>query len=57
VIKGNDLSGERFREYDEIDAETALWMQPRQLWDSSDPGDIARLAAQARLISAYEERK
>lgn len=28
-----------------------------QLWDSDDPGDIARLAAQARLIAAYEEEK
>src|SRR5260370_7074649 len=28
-----------------------------QLWDSSDPSDIARLEAQARLIAAYEERK
>ena len=28
-----------------------------KLWDSSDPKDIVRLEAQARLISAYEERK
>src|SRR6266478_960090 len=28
-----------------------------QLWDSSDPSDIARLEAQARLIAAYEKRK
>jgi len=28
-----------------------------RLWDSSDPADIARLEAQARLIAAYEERK
>jgi HTH-type transcriptional regulator/antitoxin HigA len=28
-----------------------------RLWDSSDPADIARLAAQARLIEAYEESK
>ena len=28
-----------------------------QLFDSSDPADVARLEAQARLISAYEERK
>jgi HTH-type transcriptional regulator/antitoxin HigA len=28
-----------------------------QLWNSNDPGDIARLAAQARLIAAYEEGK
>ena len=28
-----------------------------RLWESSDPGDIARLEAQARLISAYEERR
>ena len=28
-----------------------------QLWNSNDPTDIVRLAAQARLISAYEERK
>jgi HTH-type transcriptional regulator / antitoxin HigA len=28
-----------------------------QLWDSSDPADVARLEAQARLIAAYEERK
>ena len=27
------------------------------LWDSSDPSDLARLEAQARLISAYERRK
>jgi HTH-type transcriptional regulator/antitoxin HigA len=26
-----------------------------RLWDSDDPADIARLAAQARLITAYEE--
>lgn len=26
-------------------------------WDSNDPGDIARLEAQARVIAAYEERK
>ena len=28
-----------------------------QLWESDDPTDIARLAAQARLIAAYEESK
>ncbi len=28
-----------------------------RLWDSSEPADIARLEAQARLIAAYEERK
>jgi HTH-type transcriptional regulator / antitoxin HigA len=28
-----------------------------QLWNSDDPVDIARLQAQARLISAYEEGK
>jgi HTH-type transcriptional regulator/antitoxin HigA len=28
-----------------------------RLWDSNDPTDIVRLEAQARLISAYEERK
>ena len=28
-----------------------------QLWDSHDPGDIARLEAQARLVAAYEERR
>ena len=28
-----------------------------RLWDSDDPADIARLAAQARLIAAYEESK
>ena len=27
------------------------------LWDSTDPTDVARLEAQARLIAAYEERK
>src|SRR5262252_3776109 len=27
-----------------------------RLWDSSDPADVARLEAQARLIAAYEER-
>ena len=26
-----------------------------RLWDSDDPGDVARLQAQARLIAAYEE--
>jgi HTH-type transcriptional regulator/antitoxin HigA len=26
-----------------------------RLWDSDDPAEIARLAAQARLIAAYEE--
>jgi len=26
-----------------------------RLWESDDPADIARLAAQARLIAAYEE--
>jgi len=26
-----------------------------RLWDSDDPADVARLAAQARLIAAYEE--
>ncbi len=28
-----------------------------RLWDSTDPADIARLEAQARLIAAYEEHK
>ena len=28
-----------------------------RLWDSENPADVARLEAQARLISAYEERK
>lgn len=28
-----------------------------RLWDSNEPGDVARLEAQARLIAAYEERK
>jgi HTH-type transcriptional regulator/antitoxin HigA len=28
-----------------------------RLWDSDHPADIARLAAQARLIAAYEESK
>jgi HTH-type transcriptional regulator / antitoxin HigA len=28
-----------------------------QLWESDDPADIARIAAQARLIAAYEESK
>ena len=28
-----------------------------RLWDSSNPADIARLQAQARLIEAYEESK
>ena len=28
-----------------------------QLWNSTDPGDVARLEAQARLITAYEEKK
>src|ERR1700735_3892848 len=27
------------------------------LWDSSNPSDLARLDAQARLISAYERRE
>jgi HTH-type transcriptional regulator / antitoxin HigA len=26
-----------------------------RLWESDDPADIARLAAQARLIAAFEE--
>ena len=26
-----------------------------RLWNSDDPADVARLAAQARLIAAYEE--
>src|SRR6266481_5901446 len=28
-----------------------------RLWDSDDPADVARLQAQARLITAYEESK
>jgi HTH-type transcriptional regulator/antitoxin HigA len=28
-----------------------------QLWNSTNPGDVARLEAQARLIAAYEEKK
>src|SRR5208283_3080342 len=28
-----------------------------RLWESDDPADIARLAAQARLIAAYEASK
>jgi HTH-type transcriptional regulator/antitoxin HigA len=28
-----------------------------RLWPSDEPGDIARLQAQARLIAAYEESK
>jgi HTH-type transcriptional regulator / antitoxin HigA len=28
-----------------------------RLWDSSDPADLARIEAQARLIAAYEERQ
>src|SRR4029077_13663524 len=28
-----------------------------RLWNSDDPADVARLAAQARLIAAYEETK
>lgn len=28
-----------------------------RLWNSGEPGDIARLQAQARLIAAYEESK
>lgn len=28
-----------------------------RLWSSEDPADLARLQAQARLISAYEESK
>ena len=28
-----------------------------RLWQSNDPADVARLEAQARLISAYEERR
>ena len=27
------------------------------LWNSSDPTDVARLEAQARLVAAYEEMK
>ena len=26
-----------------------------RLWDSDDPADVARLQAQARLITAYEQ--
>jgi HTH-type transcriptional regulator/antitoxin HigA len=26
-----------------------------RLWDSTDPADVARLQAQARLVAAYEE--
>jgi hypothetical protein len=28
-----------------------------QLWNSTHPGDFARLEAQARLVAAYEEMK
>ena len=28
-----------------------------RLWNSADPADVARLQAQARLITAYEESK
>jgi HTH-type transcriptional regulator / antitoxin HigA len=28
-----------------------------ELWNSNNPADIARLEAQARLITAYEEKK
>jgi HTH-type transcriptional regulator/antitoxin HigA len=28
-----------------------------RLWNSDEPADIARLAAQARLIAAYEESR
>jgi HTH-type transcriptional regulator / antitoxin HigA len=28
-----------------------------RLWQSDEPGDVARLQAQARLIAAYEESK
>jgi HTH-type transcriptional regulator/antitoxin HigA len=28
-----------------------------RLWDSDEPADVARLAAQARLIAAYEESR
>ena len=28
-----------------------------RLWDSDAPADVARLAAQARLIAAYEESR
>jgi HTH-type transcriptional regulator / antitoxin HigA len=28
-----------------------------RLWDSEEPADVARLAAQARLIAAYEESR
>jgi HTH-type transcriptional regulator/antitoxin HigA len=28
-----------------------------ELWNSSDPTDVARLEAQARLVAAYEEKK
>jgi HTH-type transcriptional regulator/antitoxin HigA len=28
-----------------------------RLWDSDSPADVARLAAQARLIAAYEESR
>jgi HTH-type transcriptional regulator/antitoxin HigA len=28
-----------------------------ELWNSSEPTDVARLEAQARLVTAYEEKK
>jgi HTH-type transcriptional regulator/antitoxin HigA len=43
-----------------IDSETELARARAlvdRLMDSEDPGDIARLAAQARLIASYEEEK
>jgi HTH-type transcriptional regulator/antitoxin HigA len=40
------------------DAELARARQlVERLWTSDDPADIARLAAQARLIAAYEDTK
>jgi HTH-type transcriptional regulator/antitoxin HigA len=43
-----------------IDSETELARARAmvdRLWPSEEPGDIARLQAQARLIAAYEESK
>lgn len=43
-----------------IDSDAELQRARRlveELWDSTDPADLARLEAQARLIEAYEEGK
>ena len=40
-----------------MDATLILIIIAMPLWNSSDPTDVARLEAQARLVAAYEEMK